>query len=218
VTALLEGEGLTKRFGGIAALDRCSISVAEGTITALIGPNGSGKTTLFNLVTGYLPADSGSIAFAGRSIRRPHPASLYRMGLCRTFQQARVFSNLTVTENMAFPLSLVRQGKKEIAARVAETLKRVGLEHRATHYPNELSGGEMQRVAIGRAIIHQPPLLLADEPTGNLDSKTGATILDLIREIHQTQRPTIVMATHSARAAEYGDYVLRVEDGRIATP
>ena len=94
MTALLESEGLTKRFGGIAALDSCSISVAEGTVTALIGPNGSGKTTLFNLVTGYLPADSGSIAFSGRPIRRPHPASLYRMGLCRTFQQARVFSNL----------------------------------------------------------------------------------------------------------------------------
>ena len=93
-------------------------------------------------------------------------------------------------------------------------LARVGLAHRARHFPNELSGGEMQRVAIGRAVVHRPPLILADEPTGNLDSRTGERILELIREVHGTQRPTIVMATHSARAAGYGDYVIQVADGR----
>ena len=94
-------------------------------------------------------------------------------------------------------------------------LRRVGLTHRATHYPNELSGGEMQRVAIGRAVIHRPPLILADEPTGNLDSKNGALILELIREVHESLKPTIVMATHSERAAALGDYVVHVEDGRV---
>jgi putative ABC transport system ATP-binding protein len=132
------------------------------------------------------------------------------------FQFFNLIPTLTVAENVAFPLSLAKRPKSEIASRVADVLRQVQLAHRATHYPNELSGGEMQRVAIGRAIIHQPPLLLADEPTGNLDSKTGTTVLELIRDIHQSQRPTIVMATHSARAAEFGDYVLRVEDGRIA--
>jgi ABC-type lipoprotein export system ATPase subunit len=95
-----------------------------------------------------------------------------------------------------------------------EVLRRVGLEHRARHYPNELSGGEMQRAAIARAIIHRPPLILADEPTGNLDSKNGAHILDLIRELHDSLRPTIVMATHSDVAAARGDYVVRLLDGR----
>jgi putative ABC transport system ATP-binding protein len=94
-------------------------------------------------------------------------------------------------------------------------LQRVGLEHRATHFPNELSGGEMQRVAIGRAIIHRPPLLLADEPTGNLDSVTGLRILELIRDVHQAYKPTIVMATHSDVAAGFGDYTVRLRDGRI---
>ena len=100
MTAVLEVDGLTKRFGGVAAVDGCSLSVSEGTVTALIGPNGSGKTTLFNLVTGYLRADSGSVAFAGRRIRRPEPTALCRRGLTRTFQQARVFGSLTLVENM----------------------------------------------------------------------------------------------------------------------
>ena len=98
---------------------------------------------------------------------------------------------------------------------VADVLEGVGLAHRAKHYPNELSGGEMQRVAIGRAIVHRPPLILADEPTGNLDSTNGAKILGLIRELHGAMRPTIVMATHSDVAASYGDYVIRVADGRV---
>jgi putative ABC transport system ATP-binding protein len=117
---------------------------------------------------------------------------------------------------VAFPLSLAKRPKREIADRVAEVLQRVGLSHRTTHYPNELSGGEMQRVAIGRAIVHRPPLLLADEPTGNLDSKNGSLILELIHEIHQSLKPTIVMATHSEAAAAFGDYIVRVEDGRVS--
>jgi putative ABC transport system ATP-binding protein len=102
-----------------------------------------------------------------------------------------------------------------IEQRAQAVLARVGLQHRATHFPNELSGGEMQRVAIGRAIIHRPRLILADEPTGNLDSKTGEAILQLIREIHETDAPTIVMATHSDHAASFGQYVVRVTDGHV---
>jgi len=98
---------------------------------------------------------------------------------------------------------------------VSEVLQRIGLEHRAKHYPNALSGGEMQRVAIGRAIVHRPSLILADEPTGNLDSVSGTAILELIRDIHRNQRPTVVMATHSDRAASFGDYVIEVADGRV---
>ena len=109
MTVLLETDGLTKRFGGVAAVDHCSLAVAEGTITALIGPNGSGKTTLFNLVTGYLRADSGTVAFAGRRVRRPDPAAMCRRGLTRTFQQARVFPSLTLVENLVAAIQQPRR-------------------------------------------------------------------------------------------------------------
>jgi putative ABC transport system ATP-binding protein len=113
-------------------------------------------------------------------------------------------------------LSLAKMPRGEIKKRVAEVLEEVGLGRRASHFPNELSGGEMQRVAIARAVIHRPPLILADEPTGNLDSKNGEMILDLVRGIHKSRRPTIVMATHSERAAAYGDYVVEVADGKVS--
>ena len=122
---------------------------------------------------------------------------------------------MNVFENVAFPLSLANAPRGEVKARVTAALADVALTSRATHYPSELSGGEMQRAAIARAVVHNPPLILADEPTGNLDSKNGEMILELIRKIHNSRRPTIVMATHSDRAAAYGDYVIEVSDGRV---
>jgi putative ABC transport system ATP-binding protein len=141
--------------------------------------------------------------------------ALRRTSMGFIFQFFNLIPTLNVFENVAFPLSLAKRPKKEIRERADEVLASVGLGHRASHFPNELSGGEMQRVAIGRAIIHRPPLILADEPTGNLDSKNGATILELLRGLHQSLRPTIVMATHSPVAAGFGDYVVRLRDGRI---
>jgi len=117
-----------------------------------------------------------------------------------------------VFENVAFPLSLAKAS--DITPRVNEVLDRIALGHRAKHYPSELSGGEMQRVAIGRAVIHRPPLIIADEPTGNLDSKSGANVLELIRTFHDAEKPTIVMATHSDAAAAFGDYTISVADGK----
>jgi putative ABC transport system ATP-binding protein len=131
------------------------------------------------------------------------------------FQFFNLIPTFTVRENVAFPLHLVGRPRKEIAERVAATLADVGLEARASHYPNELSGGEMQRVAIGRGIIHRPELLIADEPTGNLDTRTGETVLDVISAIHGSHRPTIVMATHSDRAAARGDRIVEVLDGAV---
>jgi ABC-type lipoprotein export system ATPase subunit len=131
------------------------------------------------------------------------------------FQFFNLIPTLNVFENVGFPLSLAKKPKSEVRARTNEVLERVGLAHRATHFPNELSGGEMQRTAIARAIVHRPPLLLADEPTGNLDSANGTSVLELMRELHRSLRPTIVMATHSDLAASYADYVIRVKDGRV---
>ena len=123
---------------------------------------------------------------------------------------------LTVAENVAFPLRLNGIGSAEIRARVDETLGRVRLGPRASHFPSELSGGEMQRVAIARAVIHRPRILLADEPTGNLDTHTGDAILELLAEIHDTDNPTIVMATHSIHAASYGRRRFHITDGRLS--
>jgi putative ABC transport system ATP-binding protein len=183
-----------------------------------MGASGSGKSTLLNLIGAVDRPTSGKV-FLGdvetSTLNESRLTQLRRTSLGFIFQFFNLIPTLSVFENVAFPLSLVRRPKSEIATRVHAVLERVRLAHRATHFPNELSGGEMQRVAIARAIVHDPPLILADEPTGNLDSKNGAVILDLIRELHATNKPTIVMATHSRTAAAYGDYVIEVADGRV---
>jgi putative ABC transport system ATP-binding protein len=202
----------------VHVLDDVSLDIASGDFAVLMGASGSGKSTLLNLLGAVDRPSSGQVWLGEVDTAALHErdlTELRRTAIGFIFQFFHLIPTLDVAENVGFPLSLARRPKKEIAERVDEVLGRVGLAHRRTHYPNELSGGEMQRVAIGRAIIHRPSLILADEPTGNLDSRTGAVILDLIREVHQSLRPTIVMATHSERAAAAGDYVIRVEDGRV---
>jgi putative ABC transport system ATP-binding protein len=204
----------------VHVLDDVSLEIAAGDFAVLMGASGSGKSTLLNLI-GAVDRPTRGRVFLGdaetSSFDESRLTGLRRVSIGFIFQFFNLIPTLTVYENVAFPLSLARRPKTEIGQRVAEVLQRVGLSHRARHYPNELSGGEMQRVAIGRAIIHRPPLILADEPTGNLDSKNGALILELIREIHEAQKPTIVMATHSDAAAAFGDYIVRIEDGRVHT-
>ncbi len=203
----------------VHVLDDVSLEIASGDFAVLMGASGSGKSTLLNLI-GAVDRPTRGRVFLGdaetSAFDESKLTSLRRTSIGFIFQFFNLIPTLSVFENVAFPLSLAKRPKPELAQRVAEGLQRVGLSHRATHYPNELSGGEMQRVAIGRAIIHRPPLILADEPTGNLDSKNGALILELIDEIHESLKPTIVMATHSDAAASFGDYIVRVEDGRVS--
>ncbi|HEX7704886.1 MAG TPA: ABC transporter ATP-binding protein [Thermoanaerobaculia bacterium] len=202
----------------VHVLDDVSLEIASGDFAVLRGASGSGKSTLLNLIGAVDRPTRGELLLGDLDTSKLDESRLTRIrrtSIGFVFQFFNLIPTLNVTENVAFPLSLARVPKKEIAERVDAVLRQTGIEHRATHYPNELSGGEMQRVAIGRAIIHHPPLILADEPTGNLDSKTGLTILSLLREIHQSLRPTIVMATHSDVAASYGDYMIHVEDGRV---
>ena len=202
----------------VHVLDDVSLEIASGDFAVLMGASGSGKSTLLNLI-GAVDRPTRGRVFLGdaetSSFDESRLTMLRRTSIGFIFQFFNLIPTLTVFENVAFPLSLAKRPRPEIAERVDEVLRRVGLTHRATHYPNELSGGEMQRVAIGRAVIHRPPLILADEPTGNLDSKNGALILDLIREVHESLKPTIVMATHSERAAALGDYVVEMVDGRV---
>jgi branched-chain amino acid transport system ATP-binding protein len=190
VTVLLETEGLTKRFGGVAAVDGCSISVREGTITALIGPNGSGKTTLFNLVTGYMRPDAGRVSFLGRTVSRPDPTALCRRGLSRTFQQARVFPTLTLVENLVAAVQEPRRGVLRAAVprphrdRALAVLEEFGLLRLAGARAGQLSFGQRKLLEFAALLMGRPRLVLLDEPTSGVNPVMVETMERHIRELH----------------------------------
>lgn len=208
----------TEESAAVRALDGVDLAIAAGDFAILMGPSGSGKSTLLNII-GAVDRPTGGRALVGdddvAQLGEAALTQLRRKRIGFVFQFFNLLPTLTVEENIAFPLALGGVSRGEARARVADVIREVGLAERATHYPNQLSGGEMQRVAIGRAVVHRPDLVIADEPTGNLDSHTGETILQLLRRVHETHRPTIVMATHSDLAASFGDYIVRMIDGRI---
>lgn len=175
MTALLEIDHLTKRFGGVTAVDDCSFAVEQGTITALIGPNGSGKTTAFNLITGYLPADVGSIRFDGRVFTRPDPAALYRRGLSRTFQQSRVFPELSVLENLVVAaghpwreLFAPRRSRPDVE-RGQALLEEFGIVDVAELRAGELSYGQRKLLEFASVLMSEPQLVMLDEPTAGVN-------------------------------------------------
>jgi neutral amino acid transport system ATP-binding protein len=191
VSALLKVDGLTKRFGGVAAVNGCSFEVAEGTITALIGPNGSGKTTAFNMITGYLPADSGRLSFAGQAVRRPDPTRLYRAGLTRTFQQARVFPALTLVENLTVAISqpwralLRRSVTERNRERALGLLEEFGLARLAGKPAGELSFGQRKLLEFATVLMGEPRLVLLDEPTAGVNPVMVEQIESHVRSLHE---------------------------------
>jgi putative ABC transport system ATP-binding protein len=202
----------------VHVLDGVSLTIESGSFTILRGASGSGKSTLLNLIGAVDKPTSGRILLGDieiSSLSERELTLVRRRSIGFIFQFFNLIPTLTVIENVSFPLALARVRQSEIDCRAGAVLDEVGLSHRAGHYPSELSGGEMQRVAIGRAIVHRPALILADEPTGNLDSKNGTAILELISRIHRTLGSTIVLATHSDRAASYGQKTIEVADGRV---
>jgi putative ABC transport system ATP-binding protein len=210
--------GESDETAAVQVLDNVSLEIASGDFAVLRGASGSGKSTLLNLIGAVDRPTSGRVLLGDVdtwALDETRLTLLRRRAVGFVFQFFNLIPTLTVFENVAFPLSLAKVKRDETAARVDAMLQRIGLAHRAKHFPNELSGGEMQRVAIGRAIIHRPPLIIADEPTGNLDSKNGASVLELIRSIHEAEKPTVIMATHSDQAAAVGDYTVQLVDGRI---
>lgn len=203
----------------VRALDGVSLRIAAGEFTSVIGPSGSGKSTLLHLLGALDSPDSGSITFQGEQIGdlgddRQSEFRRHRVGF--VFQFFNLLPTLTAWENVAIPKLLDGTGLRRAKPRALELLDLVGLADRAEHRPAELSGGQMQRVAVARALIMDPPLILADEPTGNLDSKTGAAILELLGAITEKGN-SVVMVTHDVGAAHYCDRVITLRDGRIGS-
>lgn len=210
--AYLRLEGLSKRFGEFLAVDTVSLEIARGEIFCLLGGSGSGKTTLLRMLAGFERPSAGRIWLDGQDLSAvaPHDRPVNMM-----FQSYALFPHMSVEKNVAFGLEQERLPRQEIRGRVGEMLEIVQMGRYAGRRPHQLSGGQMQRVAIARALVHGPRLLLADEPTGNLDTSTGNSILALLRSICTEHGVTIVMATHSAEAAAIADEVVRMRDGRI---
>ncbi|MEK7797329.1 MAG: ABC transporter ATP-binding protein [Nitrospirota bacterium] len=200
----------------IRAVQGISLEVARGEFLAVMGPSGSGKSTLLNLIGGLDRPTEGDILIEGRSTRgltETEWTTLRRERIGVVFQFFNLLPGLTARENVALPLLL--RGDADPWTRVDECLAAVGLAHRGEHRPSELSGGEQQRVALARALAHRPALLLADEPTGNLDSKVGREIVQLIKALARQGGQTVVLATHSRDAAAEADRVLIMRDGSV---
>jgi putative ABC transport system ATP-binding protein len=202
----------------IRALAGVSLDIPRGEFTAIMGPSGSGKSTLLHLMAGLDRPTQGEVLVEGRIISQmpDDEVTLFRRTkIGFIFQFFNLLPTLTAVENVMLPLVLDGQPGAKTDARATMLLERVGLKARKHHLPEELSGGEMQRLAVARALVFSPPILLADEPTGNLDSKTGAGILQLVRQINREEGSTVVMVTHNQEAAGYGDRVIYLRDGMV---
>jgi putative ABC transport system ATP-binding protein len=202
----------------IAALDGISLEIPKGAYAVIMGPSGSGKSTLLLLIGGLDRPTRGDRLVDGRLIGHltDDEVTLFRRTkIGFVFQFFNLLPTLTALENVALPLVLNGAAKADADRRAEALLEKVGLQTRKHHLPEEMSGGEIQRIAVARALAFNPPLLLADEPTGNLDSKNGEAVLSLLREINKNDGCTIVMVTHSEEAASYGERRIFLKDGRV---
>jgi ABC-type lipoprotein export system ATPase subunit len=202
----------------VAALADVGLEVAPGTFAALMGPSGCGKSTLLHLVAGVDLPTAGEVWVNGQELSRLSDAALSRFRRDQVgivYQFYNLLPTLSAGENVALPALLTGVRTRVAQERADDWLKQVGMLHRKDHWPHELSGGEMQRVAIARALVNGPSILLADEPTGNLDSKAGLEVLDLLARLNLERRVTILLATHSQEAAAYAHRVIRLRDGTV---
>jgi len=218
---MIQLKGVSKRYRGrreVAVLHSIDLAIAKGEMVAIVGPSGSGKSTLLNLMGALDQPTTGEVMIDGHALSmldddgRTH---IRRDTVGFIFQFFNLLPSLTAAENVALPLHLRRWPRRKAEDRARELLELVGLSQRAEHQPDELSGGERQRVAIARALSIYPPILLGDEPTGNLDTNTGAEILALMRDLQAKLNSTVVIVTHDLSVAESCARMIRVRDGRI---
>ena len=223
---LVQLRGVTRSYAMsadiVTALDNVNLDIGRGEFLAVVGVSGSGKSTLLHLIGGLDTPTAGSIAVAGREL---HTLSAYERAIHRRhtvgfmFQSFHLVPSMSAEANIALALTLQGNYGSERRRRAAEALERVGLAPRAAHRPGELSGGEQQRVAVARAVVNRPLLLLADEPTGNLDRRTAADVIGLIGSIQREEQTTVVLVTHDEEtASRVADRVVRLRDGRIVDP
>ncbi len=217
---MIETKNLSKTYGSgentVHALQSCNITFAEGEFTAIMGTSGSGKSTLLHLLGGLDTATAGEVCYEGKNILAMKDAELSafrRKHIGFIFQFFNLIPELTAKENILLPL-MIDKTKPDLVyfERLTEKL---GISDRLSHYPAQLSGGQQQRTAIARALIHKPKVILCDEPTGNLDSKSGQEVMDLLRQLQQEEAQTIIMVTHDPNIAAGADRTVRIEDGKV---
>lgn len=199
------------------ALNKVSFTIGDGEFVAIMGPSGCGKSTLLNILGLLDNPTAGSYRLDDKEVgnlKESERTEWRKDRIGFVFQSFNLIEDMTVRDNIMLPLNNLKLDKAEKRRRVDEALRRMGISHRAGHYPSQLSGGQQQRVAIARAIVGKPGLILADEPTGNLDSKNGAEVMDLLRDLHR-DGATIVMVTHSQRDAAHADYIINLFDGQV---
>lgn len=218
---IVDAEALTKTYligtDKVEVLKRVSLQLSKGKFVALCGASGSGKTTLLNIIGGIDRATSGKITVANQDLTNLNEEQLADFRCNQTgyvFQTFNLVSTLTVAENIAFPMEWLRKPSQEIEERIQILLETVGLQHRATHFPSQLSGGEQQRVAFARALSNNPPLVLADEPIGNLDRKNAQKILQIF-QLLKGEGKTVIVSTHDQEIRAMADVVLCLEEGRL---
>lgn len=217
---ILEVKNLSKTYGKgdtmVKALDDVSFSVEQGEFVAIIGPSGSGKSTMLHILGGVDVPTSGSVVINGTDISQLDETALAifrRRQIGLIYQFYNLIPILTVEENLTLPLLL--DGRKPDKKQVQNLIDKLGLSHRLTHLPNQLSGGQQQRVSIGRALVNNPALLLADEPTGNLDSENSKEIITLLRHFNKEFKQTVIIITHDEKIALSADRIISIEDGKI---
>ncbi len=202
----------------VKAVRGVSLTIPSGEFVSIMGPSGSGKSTCMHLLGALDKPTSGRVLFRGRDLQAMSDGELSQLRRTKigfVFQFFNLLPTLTAIENVALPLILSGTRRRKALNPAQEGLERVGLKERATHFPDELSGGEMQRVAIARALVIEPEAVLCDEPTGNLDTKTGHEILKLLRSLPEEGKRSVVMVTHDAQAARIGDRIIHIRDGLI---
>jgi len=220
--ALIQTENLTKIYGkgetAVTALDHVNVSVAAGEFVAVMGPSGCGKSTLLHLMGGLDRPTSGRVVLDGADLTKlddTHLTQVRRRKIGFVFQFYNLIPVLNAIENAALPLTLDGRTPAEASAKAAQWLKLVGVENRRANRPDQLSGGQQQRVAIARALVAEPTLILADEPTGNLDSRAGDEIARLLRQVADEWGRAVLMVTHDPRIAAYADRIIFLKDGRV---